>query len=66
MQPGVTTVDLNQAILAEGGSEKLTIDGVHLNSTGHGILARELEKHLQSLLISAERGKDEVLSALPN
>ncbi|HSB27989.1 MAG TPA: GDSL-type esterase/lipase family protein [Pyrinomonadaceae bacterium] len=54
-QPRVTLIDVNRAIHEEGGAEKLTIDGVHLNVRGHEILARLLENHLASLVSLSER-----------
>jgi len=36
-------IDLNSLIAQRGGSEKLTVDGIHLNREGHEMLARELE-----------------------
>ena len=49
-QPNVTLIDLNQLIASEGGSEELTLDGVHLRERGHEILARELDKHIGELV----------------
>jgi len=42
--PIVSLVALDQLIREEGGSEKLTVDGIHLNERGHVLLARELEQ----------------------
>lgn len=46
---GIRLIDLNQLISAGGGSEKLTIDGIHINEAGHAMLAREIENHIMSL-----------------
>ena len=46
----VALVDLNGILRAEGGSEELTVDGVHLNEGGHQLLVRELEKHVIPLI----------------
>lgn len=58
--PRVSLIDLNRAIADAGGSDKLTLDGVHLNVQGHEILAKLLandvgalcEGHEQSVLRS--------------
>jgi acyl-CoA thioesterase I len=44
----VTLIDLNRLIHTEGGSEKLTVEGIHLNERGHVLLAAELEKLILS------------------
>ena len=46
----VSLIDLNSLVQNNGGSEELTVDGIHLNERGHELLARELEKHLSPLL----------------
>jgi acyl-CoA thioesterase I len=48
--PFVSLIDLNRLVHEEGGSEPLMVDGIHLNERGHLLLARELEKHVISLL----------------
>jgi lysophospholipase L1-like esterase len=47
---GVHLIDVDGMIKAAGGVEQLTVDGIHLNETGHKMLAKELEKHVLSLL----------------
>lgn len=49
-QPRVKLIDLNSAIKENGGSDKLTCDGVHLNVRGHEILASLLDKHISGLM----------------
>jgi|RhiMetdeSRZDD1v2_1073273.scaffolds.fasta_scaffold309969_2 acyl-CoA thioesterase I len=48
-QPRVTLIDFNRSISQQGGSDKLTTDGVHLNESAHQILAQQLENHISSL-----------------
>jgi lysophospholipase L1-like esterase len=40
----VTLIDLNGMVEDGGGSEKLTVDGIHLNEQGHILLAEKLEE----------------------
>jgi acyl-CoA thioesterase-1 len=40
----VTLIDLNGMVKDGGGSEKLTVDGIHLNEQGHILLAEKLEE----------------------
>ena len=40
----VSLIDLDGLVREEGGSEKLTVEGIHLNERGHALLARELER----------------------
>jgi lysophospholipase L1-like esterase len=47
---GVHLIDLDRLIREGGGPEELTVDGIHVNRTGHRMLAQELERHLLSLL----------------
>jgi lysophospholipase L1-like esterase len=49
-QTAVHLVDLNNLIREGGGPEALTVDGIHINETGHRMLAQELEWHILSLL----------------
>jgi len=64
-QPRVTVIDFNKLITEAGGSEKLTIDGVHLNEAGNEILAHELSNHLSSLMTAQELSRrDEVAESL--
>jgi lysophospholipase L1-like esterase len=46
----VHLIDLNRLIHEHGGPEELTVDGIHINRTGHRMLAQELERHILSLL----------------
>jgi lysophospholipase L1-like esterase len=46
---GVHLIDLDRMIKEAGGVEQLTVDGIHINETGHLILAREIETHILSL-----------------
>ena len=45
----VSLVDLDRMIIESGGSEKLTVDGMHINFKGHQLLT----KALQDLIIPA-------------
>jgi lysophospholipase L1-like esterase len=47
--PGIQLIDLNRLIKENGGVEKLTVDGIHINNEGHALLAKELENHVISL-----------------
>jgi len=33
-----------------GGVEQFTVDGIHINEAGHKMLAKEIEKHVLSLI----------------
>jgi lysophospholipase L1-like esterase len=46
----VHLIDLNHLIHEHGGPEELTVDGIHINHTGHSMLAQELERHILGLL----------------
>ena len=46
---GIHLIDLDRMIKEAGGVEQLTVDGIHINETGHIILAKELENHILSL-----------------
>ena len=46
----VSLIDLNNLIQTAGGTQNLTVDGIHLSERGHDLLAKELEKHVLSLL----------------
>jgi acyl-CoA thioesterase-1 len=48
----VTLIDLNRIVEEEGGTEKLTIDGIHLNERGHVLLAKKLEHYLMPMLMN--------------
>ena len=47
---GFHLIDLDQMIKEGGGVEELTVDGIHLNDTGHAMLAKEIENHILSLV----------------
>ena len=47
---GVHLIDIDRMIKEAGGVEQLTVDGIHLNETGHKMLANEIEKHVLSLV----------------
>ena len=47
---GVKLLALNDLVKANGGTSKLTVDGIHLSSEGHQLLAHELEMHIRSLM----------------
>ena len=46
---GVHLIDIDRMIKEAGGVEQLTVDGIHLNETGHAMLANEIEQHVLSL-----------------
>jgi lysophospholipase L1-like esterase len=46
---GVHLIDIDRMIKEAGGVEQLTVDGIHLNETGHAMLATEIEQHVLSL-----------------
>jgi acyl-CoA thioesterase I len=46
----VSLIDLNGLVQSEGGSEKLTFDGIHLNERGHELLANEIQKQIFPML----------------
>ena len=46
----VTLIDLNRIVEDGGGSEKLTVDGIHLSERGHVLLAEKLEQVLLPML----------------
>ena len=47
---GVHLIDLDRMIKEAGGVEQLTVDGIHLNETGHAMLAKEIEKHVLTMI----------------
>ena len=51
----VHLIDLDQMIKAAGGVEQLTVDGIHINETGHEMLAKEIESHVLSLIEKPHR-----------
>jgi len=46
---GVKFLALNDLVRTNGGTSKLTVDGIHLSAEGHQLLAHELEVHIRSL-----------------
>jgi len=52
---GVHLIDMNRMVQEAGGVEQLTVDGIHINETGHTMLAKELENHVLSLVADAGR-----------
>jgi lysophospholipase L1-like esterase len=46
----VALLDLNAILNREGGSQSLTVDGIHLNEQGHQLIAQELEKLVTPLV----------------
>lgn len=46
----VALIDLNDILCREGGSKSLTVDGIHLNEKGHGLIAQGLEKLVAPLV----------------
>jgi lysophospholipase L1-like esterase len=51
---GVHLIDIDRMIKEAGGVEQLTVDGIHLNETGHAMLANAIESHILSLVVGAE------------
>lgn len=47
---GVHLIDMDRMIKEAGGVEQLTVDGIHINETGHAMLAKEIEDHISSLV----------------
>jgi lysophospholipase L1-like esterase len=47
----VYLIDIDRMIKEAGGAEQLTVDGIHLNEAGHEMLAKEIEKHVLSLVL---------------
>jgi lysophospholipase L1-like esterase len=48
----LSLIDLDGMIREAGGSEKLTIDGIHINEAGHAIVASVLEEHVLNFVAS--------------
>jgi len=46
----LSLIDFDQMIRDAGGTEKLTIDGIHINEEGHALLARVLEEHVLNFI----------------
>jgi lysophospholipase L1-like esterase len=46
----LSLIDLDRMIREAGGTEKLTIDGIHINEEGHALLARSLEEHVLNFI----------------
>jgi lysophospholipase L1-like esterase len=47
---GARLIDINAVIGPLGGTDKLTVDGIHLNEAGHALLATEIERHIMNLV----------------
>jgi lysophospholipase L1-like esterase len=47
---GVHLIDIDRMLKEAGGVAQLTVDGIHINEAGHKMLAKEIEKHLLSLI----------------
>lgn len=47
---GAHLIDIDRLIKERGGVEQFTVDGIHINEAGHKLLAREIEKHILSLI----------------
>ena len=47
---GVHLIDIDRMIKEAGGVDQLTVDGIHINETGHKMLANEIEQHVLSLI----------------
>jgi lysophospholipase L1-like esterase len=47
-EPWIRLVDLNRRVAENGGTEALTVDGIHLTAQGHQILADELARVFQA------------------
>lgn len=43
-------IDIDRIIKEAGGAEQLTVDGIHLDDAGHAMLAKEIEKHVVTLI----------------
>lgn len=48
-QPWIHLLDINRVIQQNGGPENLTIEGIHINSLGHELLAHELHRLIVTL-----------------
>src|SRR6266403_3780608 len=46
----ISLIDLNKLIKSQGGADKLTVDGIHLNEEGHQMLAQQIETRVIALL----------------
>jgi lysophospholipase L1-like esterase len=46
----LSLIDLDGLMREAGGSQKMTVDGIHINEEGQAILARVLEQHVLSLI----------------
>ena len=42
----VSLIDLNTLVKNKGGTDNLTVDGIHVNERGHELLANELHEHI--------------------
>lgn len=50
----VSLIDLNRLVHEDGGSDALTVDGIHLNERGHVLLAQKLEDQILSTSSAAK------------
>lgn len=61
---GVHLIDIDQMIKDAGGVERLTVDGIHINETGHAMLAREIENHVLSLVDEPKKPETETVEGI--
>jgi hypothetical protein len=47
-----------------GGVERLTVDGIHINETGHAMLAGEIENHVLSLVDEPRKLQTETVEGI--
>ncbi len=52
----VDLIDLDEMIRQAGGAAKLTVDGIHIDRTGHQMLAREIEDRIARLMAAQATG----------
>jgi len=58
----ISLIDLNSIVQNEGGAEKLTIDGMHLNERGHELLANELQRQVLPIVADVIPASTRILS----
>jgi acyl-CoA thioesterase I len=51
---GVHLIDLDKIVKENGGVEKLTVDGIHINDEGHALLAKEIQDHVMQVCRQVE------------
>jgi lysophospholipase L1-like esterase len=61
---GVHLIDIDQMIKDAGGVERLTVDGIHINETGHAMLAGEIENHVLSLVDEPRKLQTETVEGI--